>query len=47
MILRYACDAIIACSDQINMLDMDSGDGDCGTTLSRGAKALKIALEVN
>ncbi|XP_012283909.1 triokinase/FMN cyclase isoform X2 [Orussus abietinus] len=45
MILTFACEALIACAEQLNIMDEDSGDGDCGTTLRKGADALKSAIK--
>ena len=47
MILSFACEAVIACSEQINIMDEEFGDGDCGTTLAAGAKNIKSAIMVS
>ena len=33
-------EALINCEVQLNELDRESGDGDCGTTLKRGAQGM-------
>nr|CAD7430518.1 unnamed protein product [Timema monikensis] len=43
-VLSFAVDALIACEKQLNVNDMDGGDGDCGTTLRQGAVSVKQAL---
>lgn len=45
-ILSFACEAVIACTDQLDIMDEEFGDGDCGTTLADGAKAIKTAIKV-
>jgi len=37
-------DALLAAEGKLNELDNLAGDGDCGSTLSRGASAIKKAL---
>ncbi|KXS21213.1 Dak1-domain-containing protein [Gonapodya prolifera JEL478] len=39
-LLKTACEALIAATAELNTLDSHSGDGDTGTTLSSGARAL-------
>ena len=34
--LSNICEALGKCEAQLNQLDTQSGDGDCGTTLKRG-----------
>ncbi|XP_063228513.1 triokinase/FMN cyclase-like isoform X2 [Bacillus rossius redtenbacheri] len=36
--------AVVACREQLDMLDSGEGDGDCGTTLGRGAQAVMKAI---
>nr|CAD7199377.1 unnamed protein product [Timema douglasi] len=43
-VLSFAADALIASETQLNVNDMDGGDGDCGTTLRQGAVSVKQAL---
>ena len=38
--ISFACEALISCERQLNQLDTGSGDGDCGSTLKRGAGCL-------
>ncbi|KAH9509125.1 hypothetical protein Btru_049123 [Bulinus truncatus] len=38
--LRNACEQLIAMEKTLNELDTQSGDGDCGSTLALGAKAI-------
>ncbi|KAK2162652.1 hypothetical protein LSH36_94g01041 [Paralvinella palmiformis] len=42
--VAYAAEAVGNCEKQLNTLDRRSGDGDCGTTLKRGADAIAKAL---
>lgn len=44
-ILLFACEALIACADQIDIIDRETGDGDCGTSLKKGAEVIKQAIE--
>lgn len=46
IIISFACEALIACTEQLNIMDEECGDGDCGTTLARGATAIKTAIKV-
>ena len=36
----FACEALISCEAMLNTMDSGSGDGDCGSTLRRGAGEL-------
>ncbi len=36
--VTFACEAVISCEDQLNLMDSGSGDSDCGSTLKRGAE---------
>ncbi|KAL2736072.1 triokinase/FMN cyclase-like [Vespula maculifrons] len=47
IIISFACEALIACTEQLNIMDEECGDGDCGTTLARGATAIKTAIKGN
>ncbi|KAH9509117.1 hypothetical protein Btru_049098 [Bulinus truncatus] len=38
--LRNACEQLVAMEKTLNELDTQSGDGDCGSTLALGAKAI-------
>ncbi|KAK2586481.1 hypothetical protein KPH14_010750 [Odynerus spinipes] len=46
-IICFACEALIACAEQLNVMDKDCSDGDCGTTLARGANAIRTAIKEN
>ncbi|XP_046432380.1 uncharacterized protein LOC124185547 [Neodiprion fabricii] len=45
MILTFACEALTSCSKQLNIMDEDSGDGDCGTSVAQGTSAIKAAIK--
>ncbi|XP_046825465.1 triokinase/FMN cyclase-like [Vespa crabro] len=47
IIISFACEALIVCAEQLNIMDKECGDGDCGTTLARGANAIKTAIKEN
>ena len=36
--LSAACHALVNAESTLNLLDTSAGDGDCGSTLARGAK---------
>lgn len=36
--IKLSMERLIAAETELNTLDKESGDGDCGTTLARGAK---------
>ena len=38
--VTFACEAVMSCEDQLNIMDSGSGDSDCGSTLKRGAEEL-------
>ncbi|XP_048736660.2 triokinase/FMN cyclase-like [Ostrea edulis] len=38
--IKLSMERLIASEDELNKLDKESGDGDCGTTLARGAKGI-------
>ena len=42
--LAGAAAALIEMEDELNLLDSGAGDGDCGSTLAGGARALQAAL---
>lgn len=42
---RAVAEALVVAKDRLNELDTVSGDGDCGVTLERGAKAVLAYLE--
>jgi len=37
----FACEALISCEQMLNTMDSGAGDGDCGSTLRRGAEDLQ------
>ncbi|KAJ3508495.1 hypothetical protein NLJ89_g5724 [Agrocybe chaxingu] len=45
--LRGACKKVLAVEAELTSFDTIVGDGDCGTTFARGAKALLKALDEN
>ena len=44
LVLETLTEDLISLEDKLNLLDSGSGDGDCGSTLAAGAKAVKAAL---
>lgn len=46
LIISMACEAIIACERQLNIMDQKYGNGDYGTSLACGAKAIQNAIQV-
>lgn len=47
MVVQFACEAILSCEKQINLMDTEEGDGDTGLSMSRGATAIKKSLEAD
>ncbi|KAI4498142.1 hypothetical protein M0802_006628 [Mischocyttarus mexicanus] len=47
IIITFACEALIVCAEQLDIMDKVIGDGDCGTSLARGANAIKTAIKEN
>lgn len=45
--VEFSCEALKSCEDQLNKMDSGAGDGDCGTTLKRGATALQNKIKSN
>ncbi|XP_067681393.1 triokinase/FMN cyclase-like [Haliotis asinina] len=43
-VLSAVCLSLVAAEGQLNSLDREAGDGDCGTTVSRGAKSILSKL---
>jgi len=43
-VLLHITDALVAAEAEVNELDNRVGDGDCGSTLARGAKGVKQAM---
>lgn len=47
VILTFACEALIACVRQLNIMDEECGnDGNYGTTLAHTAGVIKVAIKV-
>lgn len=44
-VLNQCCDLLIAAEEDLNALDLKSGDGDTGSTLATAARALKGSLD--
>ena len=44
LVLETLTEHLMLMEDKLNLLDSGSGDGDCGSTLASGAKAIKAAL---
>ena len=42
LVTQFACDAIISCARQINIMDCETGDGDTGSALQKGAEAVNV-----
>lgn len=45
IILTFACEALIACVRQLNVMDEECGNGNYGTRLAHTAGAIKIAIK--
>ncbi|KAL4420321.1 hypothetical protein ABPG77_010226 [Micractinium sp. CCAP 211/92] len=43
--LEAACEALLGAEAELNALDGKVGDGDCGSTLAKGASAIQAALQ--
>ncbi|XP_076318345.1 triokinase/FMN cyclase-like isoform X2 [Tachypleus tridentatus] len=43
--VSFSCSALVSCEKQLNCLDREGGDGDCGSTLCKGAQAILDLLE--
>ncbi|XP_053695364.1 triokinase/FMN cyclase-like [Sabethes cyaneus] len=39
-IIAYVCEALISCTDMLNTIDKEAGDGDTGTTIGKGAASV-------
>ncbi|XP_031826521.1 folliculin [Nomia melanderi] len=46
-IISTACEATVACTNQLNKLDQECGKGDYGTNLAYGAQAINNAIQDN
>lgn len=44
--LSFACEALISCTKQLNIIDEENGDGNYGSTLAQSANAIKIEMKV-
>ncbi|XP_058447261.1 triokinase/FMN cyclase-like [Malaya genurostris] len=44
-ILCYVCEALISCTNMLNIIDKETGDGDTGTTIAKGAGAIMEQLD--
>lgn len=45
-VLTFACEALIACARQLDIMDKECGDGNYGTILAHSANAIKLAIKV-
>lgn len=45
-VLTFACEALIACARQLDIMDAECSDGNYGTTLAHSASAIKLAMKV-
>lgn len=43
-VISHVVDALLAAEGKLNELDNLAGDGDCGSTLSRGASGMQACL---
>lgn len=46
VVLTFACEALIACVRQLNIMDEECDDGNYGTTLAHSASVIKVAIKV-
>ncbi|KAL0108763.1 hypothetical protein PUN28_014120 [Cardiocondyla obscurior] len=44
-VLTYACEALIACVRQLNIMDEECGDGNYGTIIAHCANAIKLEIK--
>ncbi|KAK9743859.1 DAK2 domain [Popillia japonica] len=44
LVTQFACDALISCERQLNIMDAENGDGDTGTRLKRGMETINTEL---
>ena len=42
IVLTFACQALIACAKQLDIMDGECGDGNYGTILAQSANAIKL-----
>jgi len=45
-VLTFACEALIACAKQLDIMDEEHNDGNYGTVLAHSANAIKLAIKV-
>lgn len=45
-VLTFACEALIACMRQLDIMDEECSDGNYGTILAHSANAIKLAIKV-
>ncbi|XP_020290803.1 putative 3,4-dihydroxy-2-butanone kinase [Pseudomyrmex gracilis] len=43
--ITFACEAVIACARQLDIIDQECGEGNYGTALARGANAIKTEIK--
>lgn len=46
VVLTFACEALIACAKQLDIMDEECGDGNYGSAVAQSASAIKTAIEV-
>lgn len=46
IVLTFACEALIACARQLDIMDEECGDGNYGTILAHSANTIKLAIKV-
>ncbi|XP_058818957.1 PTS-dependent dihydroxyacetone kinase 1, dihydroxyacetone-binding subunit DhaK-like [Topomyia yanbarensis] len=39
-ILNFVCEALVSCTNMLNIIDREAGDGDTGTTIGKGSGAI-------
>lgn len=45
LVVQFACDALVSCEVQLNLIDTESGVGDTGTRIKYGIQAINKAIE--
>ncbi|XP_001848307.2 triokinase/FMN cyclase [Culex quinquefasciatus] len=46
-VITFVCEALISCKDMLNTIDKEAGDGDTGSTISRGAQSVLDQLNAH
>lgn len=46
-VITFVCEALISCKDMLNTIDKEAGDGDTGSTISRGAQSILDQLNAS